>query len=77
MAMTPRIARICAHIQVLLAISTFPLSLLSFLAGIPFGWETAAISGVSALVCAGGLSALGIPVIGLIISWAWPERFRA
>ena len=74
MAMKPRIARVCAYIQVLFAVSTFPLSLLAFLVGIPFGWETAAISGVSSLVCAGGLSALGVPVIGLVISWAWPER---
>ena len=77
MAMTPRIARICARFQVLLAVGTFPLALLCFLVSIPFGWQIAPIVGVSTLICAGGLSALGIPVIGLIISWAWPERFRA
>lgn len=74
MAMTPSVARVCARVQVLLAVGTFPLALLSFLVSIPFGWETAPIVGVSTLICAGGLSALGIPVIGLVISWAWPER---
>ena len=74
MAMSPSVARVCARVQVLLAIGTFPLALLSFLVSIPFGWEIAPIVGVSTLVCAGGLSALGIPVIGLVVSWAWPER---
>lgn len=75
MAMKPRIARICARIQVFIAAGTVPLALLVFLVSIPFGWETAAIAGIASLGCGAGISALGIPIFGLVISWAWPERF--
>ena len=75
MAMKPRIARVCARIQVCIALGVLPLSVFSFLVGIPFGWEIAAISGLSTLGCGAGISALGIPALGLVISWAWPDRF--
>ena len=75
MAMKPRIARICARIQVFIAAGTLPLALLSFLVNIPFGWETAAIVGIAVIGFGAGISALGIPIVGLVISWAWPERF--
>ena len=75
MAIKPRIARICGRIQVCIAAGILPLSVLAFLIGIPFGWETAAIAGLSTLGCGAGISALGIPLFGLVVSWAWPERF--
>ena len=52
-----------------------PLALMFFLIGIPFGWETAAFAGIAGLGFGAGISALGIPIVGLVISWAWPERF--
>ena len=75
MAMKPRVARACARIQVFLAAATVPLALLFFLIGIPFGWDAAAFAGIAGLGFGAGISALGIPIVGLIISWAWPERF--
>ena len=74
MAMTPRIARVCARIQVLMAAGTVPAAALAFLVGIPFGWEIAGIAGISTLGVGAGISALGVPMMGLIVSWAWPQR---
>ena len=75
MAMKPRVARICGRIQVCIATGVVPASLIAFLVSIPFGWNTAAIVGLSTLGCGAGVSALGMPVFGLVVSWAWPERF--
>lgn len=72
--MTPRIARICAHIQVALAVGTLPVAVLAFFFGIPFGWETAGIAGISTLGIGAGISALGVPIFGIVVSWAWPQR---
>lgn len=72
MAMKPRVARFCARAQVCMAIGILPLAVIAFIAGIPFGWEKAGFACLSTLVSGAGVSAVGIPAFGLIVSWAWP-----
>ena len=70
MAMSSGIARICTYLQVAIVASALPLALLIFLVCIPFGWERARFAVEFFMF----LSSIGIPFIGLVISWAWRAK---
>ena len=56
--MSPRTARICAGVQVGIAIGFLPLVLLVVVTGIPSWWWMFVV----------GISAVGIPYIGFLVS---------
>ena len=69
--MKPGIARVAAYVQVAIAAGAAPTAVVAFLIALPFGWEMSAISSISVLIAAGGLSSLLIPLAGILISWCW------
>ena len=66
--MKPKVARIAAHIQVAIAIGTVPAAIGVFIVTAPFDLPIAAISAFGVLIAAGGVSSLGIPIVGLVAS---------
>ena len=74
--MTPPVARTAARVQVALAAGTFPTVLILGIFVTPFDWELAFILGLAAMSAAMFLSALFVPIAGLVLSWMGIGRGR-
>ena len=69
--MKPKVARIAAYTQVAILAGAIPTAIVAGIVGAFFDWEIGAIAAIGTIAFAGGVSALFIPVAGLVVSWCW------
>ena len=74
--MQPQVARVAAYAQVLIVLGTIPVAILAGLVALPFGLTNGAIASTGVFVVAMGMSALGIPIFGFVISKLWLRQKR-
>ena len=70
-SMTPGIARAASRVQIAIILGAVPAALVAGVCAIPFGWSVAPIAAFSVFIIAIGMSTLGIPIAGVIISQTW------
>ncbi len=67
--MTPPVARFAARVQVGIAVGTLPAAIGTGVLIAPFDWQTAFFVAIYIMVSAIFLSALFVPIAGLVVSW--------
>ena len=69
--MKPKVAHIAARIQIAILMGTVPFAVLVALIALPFGLMNAVYALFGTVIFAIGLSSIGIPIFGIVISNLW------
>ena len=69
--MKPKVAHIAARIQIVILMGTVPFAVLVALSALPFGLTNAVYTLFGTMIFAIGVSSVGIPIFGIVISKIW------